>query len=565
MIKTIKAYRKPRPISDLKDMLAYAFADFADKDLYIYKEGGEEKHYTRRNMYNDVAALGTAFAELGIGKGKIAVIGEANPYYMTTYYAAVNGGGVIIPLDKEISEEQIVSFLNLSEASAIVYTASFNGRLTKHADRLTTLKYFIPISPNEAECGEGVISMQAMIERGNSALAQGKRDFIDHVIDPDALCALIFTSGTTGTSKGVMLSHRNLATAVNACVHAMEFDDRDRLVSVLPMNHTYEVTCGHLSVYLIGASVFLNDSLKYVLRNIAAFKPTALVMVPLFLETMHKKIWDEIEKKNLTGKVRAAMKVSNGLLKMGIDKRDSFFGQITGAFGGNLRTIVCGGAPISPHILDDFFAFGINVIEGYGITECSPLLAVNIPGKPVRKSVGKAVLGCEVMIDKAEGEETGEICAKGDNVMLGYYKNEEATADVFTEDGWFRTGDIGCMDNKGNIYITGRKKNVIILSNGKNIFPEEIEEHLAGCPLIAECVVIGRANAKGDVVITAVVYPGEEAVASKTLDELHDMIKEEINAVNRNLPAYKQVREVEVRTAEFEKTTTRKIKRFLVK
>ncbi|MBQ4575539.1 MAG: AMP-binding protein [Clostridia bacterium] len=565
MIKTIKAYRKPRLVTDMKDMLNLAFTDFADKDLYIYKENGEEKHYTRRNMYNDVAALGTAFAEIGIGKDKIAVIGEANPYYMTAYYAAINGGGVIIPLDKEISEEQIVNFLNLSEASAIVYTGSFNGRLTKHADELTTLKYFIPIAPSETECGDNIISMAKMIERGNSALAQGKREFVDHVIDPDAMCGLIFTSGTTGTSKGVMLSHRNLATAVNACIHAMEYDDRDRLVSVLPMNHTYEVTCGHLSVYLIGASVFLNDSLKYVLRNIAAFKPTALVMVPLFLETMHKKVWDEIEKKNLTGKVRAAIKISNGLLKLGIDKRDTFFSQITNAFGGNLRTIVCGGAPISPHIIDDFYAFGINVIEGYGITECSPLLAVNLPGKPVRKSVGKAVLGCEVMIDKTEGEETGEICARGDNVMLGYYKNEEATAEVFTEDGWFRTGDIGYMDKKGNIYITGRKKNVIILSNGKNIFPEEIEEHLAKCSLIKECVVVGRANANGDVVITAVIYPGEELTAEKTVEELRDMIKAEINTINRSLPAYKQVREIDIRTTEFEKTTTRKIKRFLVK
>lgn len=565
MIKTIKAYRKPRPISDLKDLLNQSFADYPDKDIYIYREDGEEKHYTRRNMYNDVAALGTAFAELGIGKEKIAVIGEASPYYMTAYYAAANGGGVIIPLDKEISEEQIVSFLNLSEAAAIIYTASFNGKLTKYADKLTTLKYFIPISPKETEYGDNIIAMSTLIERGNSALAQGNRSFIDHVIDPDIMCALIFTSGTTGTSKGVMLSHRNLATAVNACAHAMEYDDRDRLVSVLPMNHTYEVTCVHFTPMLLGASVFLNDSLKYVLRNIAAFKPTALVMVPLFLETMHKKVWDEIEKKNLTNKVRAAMKISNSLLKLGIDKRDTFFGQITDAFGGNLRSIVCGGAPIDPKIIEDFYAFGINVIEGYGITECSPLLAVNLPGKPIRKSVGKAVLGCEVMIDKSDDELTGEICAKGGNVMLGYFKNEVATSEAFTEDGWFRTGDIGYIDPKGNVYITGRKKNVIILSNGKNIFPEEIEEHLANCKLIQECVVIGRANANGNVVITAVVYPGEELVAQKSLEELHDMVKAEVNTINRNLPAYKQVREIEIRTTEFEKTTTRKIKRYLVK
>ena len=264
-------------------------------------------------------------------------------------------------------------------------------------------------------------------------------------------------------------------------------------------------------------------------------------------------------------KVRGAMKISNALLKLGIDKRDKFFGQITGAFGGELRSIICGGAPIAPEIIKDFNAFGICVLEGYGITECAPLVAVNRPGEERYHSVGRPVPGCEVRIDKTEGEETGEILVKGNNVMIGYYKNEEATRDAFTDDGWFRTGDIGYLDSDGYIYITGRKKNVIILSNGKNVFPEEVEGYLYKCDLINECVVIGRENANGEIVITAVVYPEYEKLADKSADEIHDIIKEQINVINRDLPSFKQVREVEIRDVEFEKTTSKKIKRFLVK
>ena len=280
---------------------------------------------------------------------------------------------------------------------------------------------------------------------------------------------------------------------------------------------------------------------------------------------MYKKIWDEINKKGMTKKVKLGMKASNALLALGIDKRKEIFSQILDAFGGNLTSIVCGGAPLSPQLIKDFYSFGITILEGYGITECAPLVAVNSPGKIRFHSVGQPVYGCEVKIDKADDEEAGEILVKGGNVMMGYYKNPEATAEVFTEDGFFRTGDIGYMDKDNYIYITGRKKNVIILSNGKNVFPEEIEERLSDVEIISECVVIGRKNENGDIVITAIAVPNMEKLEGKSEEEVYDEVKAAINEANRHLPSFKQVHEIEIRYEEFEKTTSRKIKRYAIK
>ena len=289
--------------------------------------------------------------------------------------------------------------------------------------------------------------------------------------------------------------------------------------------------------------------------------------MPLYVETMHKRIWAEIARKGMTRRVRALMKASSAMHRAGIDIRRKLFKQILDGLGGNLRYIICGGAPLSPELVRDFDAFGIEICEGYGITECSPLIAVNRHGKVRLRSVGQPVDNCEVRIADPSADGTGEIEARGRNVMLGYFGNEEATAEVFTEDGWFRTGDVGCMDADGYIYITGRKKNIIILSNGKNIFPEGIEEHLYTSPLIGECVVIGRKNSAGDTRITAVIYPSDEAVEleGKSEEEKLALIRDAVNTINRSLPVYKQVRDVELRSEEFEKTTTRKIKRFLVK
>lgn len=566
MPKPIKRIADPKIITDLRDLVVSNAEKFGDTPLYHYKENKELKTFSHKDQLEQMNKLGTAFNKLGIMGKTVAVIGETHPNYMTTYFATVNGGGVIVPLDKELDLKQIANFCVLAEVKAIVYTKTFNGKLISMADEMPNVKYFIPIHEGEAE-NEKVVTFAKLLETGAKELEAGNKAFTDHIIDMEKCCAILFTSGTTGTSKGVMLSQNNLTTATNSACQTMQVDYRNTMVSVLPIHHTYECTCEQLALPNCGSQMYINDGLKNTMKSFAYFKPNTLVLVPLYVETMYKRIWAEIEKKGMTKKVKFAMKLSNFLLKFGIDLRDKFFAQIKDAFGGNLRSIICGGAPLAPKLVQDFETFGVTIIEGYGITECSPLVAVNDPNNVILHSVGFPVFGCEVKIDKENPEdETGEILARGGNVMLGYYKNPEATAEVFTEDGFFRTGDIGFIDKKGAIHITGRKKNVIILSNGKNVFPEEVEEHMSECSYINEIVVIGRENDNGEVVITAIVYPdyeklGEDMPAEKVLEA----VKEQIFEVNRKLPSFKQVREVEIRTEEFEKNTSRKIKRFLIK
>ena len=555
-----------RPIRDLATLIRENAESYGDSPCYVYKENKEVKEYSYKNMYENATKLGAALEKLNLLGKPIAVIGEADPAYMTTYYAVVNGNGIIIPLDKEITDDEIVNFLILSEAVAVVYTAGQNGRIATLADKLPGVEKFIPVSAEkETVEHERILPYTELLRIGEEFIASGESQYSKIEVDTEKCCAIIFTSGTTGTSKGVMLCQKNLCSNAASAANAIDFiGEGHRLVSVLPMNHTYEVTCCHLTAQFYGASVYLNDSLKYVLRNFQKFKPQLLVLVPLFVETMHKKIWAEIRAKGKEKLVRRMIKLSNALRKIGIDLRKKFFAQILNALGGELNGIVCGGAPLNPQLIKDFNDFGIDILEGYGITECSPLLAVNILGKERPRSVGPAVQSVTVRIDKDKPEnETGEIVATGPNVMLGYYRNEEATAAVFTEDGWFRTGDIGYMDKDGYIYITGRKKNVIILSNGKNIFPEEIEEYLGKIEIIAESVIVGKPLPDSDEqVITALVYPDYEQLEGLSNDEIYEKISAEIESINRELPQYKQIRQIILRETEFEKTTSRKIKRY---
>lgn len=553
-----------RRIGTLRQLVDENAALYGDDPVYVYKDGKEKKEYTYRQMKENSDAVGSALARLGLSGKNIAVFGEAHPAYMTVFYAVVNGGGVIIPLDKEISDDELVNFLKLSEATAVFYMPGQNGRLEQRLDELPALQYLIPVKPAEGASSPRLLPYESLLEMGRKALAEGEKSYISHEIDRERCCEIIFTSGTTGTSKGVMLSQKNLCAATMASCDSIDYLYRGvRLVSVLPMNHTYEVTCSHLAAQYFGAVTFLNDSLKYVARNIKEFRPNILVLVPLFLETMHKKIWDEVRKKDMEKKVRFAIKLGNGLARCGLNIKEKLFREILAAFGGQLQSVIAGGAAVNPMLITDFRAFGISVQEGYGITECAPLVAVNLLGKERLHSVGRAVPGCVCRIDKKDpSDETGEIVVKGDNVMLGYYRNEEATAEVFTEDGWFRTGDIGYMDADGYIFITGRKKNVIILSNGKNIFPEELEEHLGQSDLILECAVIGRAKDGGEPVITALIYPNYDRFKGKSKEEIEAAIRQEVANINRTLPQYKHIQGVEVRETEFEKTTTRKIKRY---
>lgn len=578
-VRTLSVRRdEPKEIKSLRDLVETSAELYGDKILYIYKRGEARYSFSYNDYRRDLYRLGEGMSRIGLMGRTVAVIGESCPEYMTAYIAAVSGGGVIVPLDRDLGHAEIARFADLSGAEAVFYTEQFNDVLPSLAEQMPQVRYFIPITPAEgsdttdgsSSAGDAVIlPYSELLALGDKAMEEGDRSFLDYdcTADMSQMSALLFTSGTTGTSKGVMLSHANLVASVNAASRGTIFGPDNTFVDLLPMHHSYEVTCGHLGAANLGGTVYINDSLKNTLRSITTFKPDSLIVVPLYVETMHKRIWAEIARKGMTRRVRALMKASSAMHRAGIDIRRKLFKQILDGLGGNLRYIICGGAPLSPELVRDFDAFGIEICEGYGITECSPLIAVNRHGKVRLRSVGQPVDNCEVRIADPSADGTGEIEARGRNVMLGYFGNEEATAEVFTEDGWFRTGDVGCMDADGYIYITGRKKNIIILSNGKNIFPEEIEEHLYTSPLIGECVVIGRKNSAGDTRITAVIYPSDEAaeLEGKSEEEKLALIRDAVNTINRSLPVYKQVRDVELRGEEFEKTTTRKIKRFLVK
>ena len=513
----------PKTVTDLLQLVRTGAECFGEKDIYVYQENKQEKHLSYRENYERVLWFGTALCHYDLDGKKIAVVGDTHPSYMTAFFATIASNSTIVPLDKDLNDDALIDFMNIAEVSAVIYTASFNRRLINYADRLPAVKYFIPIIDEGEDCAkDNVIAFNELLEIGRMLYEGGNTAFTDIEPDLDHLAAILFTSGTTGTSKGVMLTHRNFVAATNGSDQSMtQFNRKNVFVDCLPMNHSYEITCGQLAIQNLGATMVINDSIKNVLRNFVKYKPNALMLVPLYVETMYKKIWSEIDKKGMKKKVRTAMKISDALLKVGIDMREKFFSQITGALGGNLKIIVVGGAPMRPEIISDFRSFGIYILEGYGITECSPLVAVNRLGSERPHSVGPAVECCQVRIDKQPGEETGEIVVKGENVMVGYYNNPEATAAVFTDDGWFKTGDIGYMDKDGYIYITGRKKNVIILSNGKNVFPEEIEEHLSDrSDVIGESVVLGRPNASGETVITAVIYPNPDFSKDKTREEV---------------------------------------------
>ncbi|MBQ2730218.1 MAG: AMP-binding protein [Clostridia bacterium] len=562
----LKPAVEPQEAFSFKQMLERNANEYGDRTQYIYKENGEMHEKSFAMMNEEVRSFSTALYERGLAGKRIAIIGDTHPCWMVAFYSVVITGGIAVPLDRELDADQMAEFAKIADCSAIVYTPALNAKVEGAADKLAFLECFIPVKPSEF-ASDKVVPYEQFVKEGAVLLANGDERYNEQDTELDRIAAILFTSGTTGTSKGVMLSYNNFVTCINACCRSMQYDKDDVLVSVLPIHHTYELTTTQLSGTNIGATIVICEGVRYATRYFKEYKPTAVILVPLFLETIHKKIWAEIKKKGMEKKVRTAITVSDALLKTGVDIRDKMFSDITSVFGGNLKSIVAGGAPLDPKIVKDFYSFGITVLQGYGITECSPLVSVNRPGKVVFNSVGQPVEGVEVKIDKLPdsiGDE-GEILVKGGNVMMGYYENEEATAAVMTEDGWFRTGDIGTVDKKGYIYITGRLKNVIIASNGKNIYPEELEDYLYRISSIKECVVIGRDTEDG-VSITAVIVPDYEVLGEGTSDTAVSFIlKEAIAQINRTLPSYKHIDRFEIRKEPFERTLSKKIKRFLVK
>ena len=553
-------------VSCFKDLIKIC-EDRGDQAAFTYPIGKQYETLSYGDFAKEITAIAAGLNALGLTGKRIAVIGETSHQWVASYFATVASGGAIIPMDKELAIEEIEGFLAGVEAEAIFYAPSFNEKMANAIGKHPSLRVFFPFEPSEGtEDGKTVISLASLIALGKKALEQG---YTLPERDRNDLAVMLFTSGTTGTSKCVMLCERNIVATANAACASVNFSSEDRTLSVLPLHHTYEMTIMVASL-IYGIHIGINDSLRNLMRNINEIKPTALILVPLFVNTIYKRIWDSARKKGKDKLLRRMIPVSNAAKKVGLDLRRKLFKSVLSAFGGELCKIICGGAPLNPEMVKNFYSFGIQICEGYGITECSPLISVSPYFAQRRGSVGPAVPCCEARIAVgAMGERgfvEGEIQVKGENVMLGYYNNDEANAGAFTEDGWYRTGDVGYMDADGYIYITGRLKSVIVLENGKNVFPEEIEEYLEGIEEIAECVVVGRKGADGETVnLTAVVYPNKELFPEDaTMEEIYAVIDAKIDATNKKIASFKKIKALELREVEFEKTTSRKIKRHLV-
>lgn len=552
-----------RYINDLRDMIHSSAELYGNDTSFLVKDvpRGEYRPITYNQLKEDIDCLGTKLTEMGLKDKKVAVIGENSYKWVVSYLAVVNGTGVIVPLDKELTGIEIENLLNRAKVDAIVFSGKMKKKIMDVIEDID-----IKIDMDAKEDCEGIRAFDCLLEEGRKLLEEGNRDFIDAVIDREAMCALLFTSGTTGMSKGVMLSHKNISANVYNMSKYVKIRRPGGGLSVLPMHHTYELTCHVFTAIYQGVFVAICEGLKYIQPNLKESRATVMLGVPIVFETMHKKVWKQAEASGAAGKMKKMMALSR---KTKLYNRPEIikkiFEKIHTSLGGNIALFIAGGAAINPDVIKDYETLGIPMIQGYGMTENAPIIAVNRDYYSKHDSVGKPMPGTEVRIIDQDADGVGEIICKGPSVMIGYYDNPEATAEVL-KDGWLYTGDYGRFDDEGFLYICGRKKNVIVTKNGKNIFPEEIEQLLMEQPFIEEVLVYGTIDKRdGDVVVKAEVYPSyesiKEALGEITEDGIKDAIKDSIEEVNDKMPAYKRVKRFKLREEEFEKTTTRKIKR----
>ncbi len=563
-----KTERNFIPASDIAEYLAN-LAGHGDKTMFVWKEKGERHEITYTDFTDEVRRFSLGLSETFAGESKdkvrISVIGETSPRWFASYLAIIAAGFTAVPMDKELAISEISNFFSFAGINAVVYSPSFNEPMEQIAVGHPSLRLLIPLKAPDTDAAPGLnrLSFDDILALGQECGREFEPD-----TDRERVTELLFTSGTTGSSKCVMLCQRNIFSMMNSACETVPFRPDDVLISVLPLHHTYELGATFMAGCNYGMTICINESLRYLMREFQEYKPTGMVLVPLFVTTMYKKILAEAKKAGKDKILTGATKAAHALSRIGVDMSRKLFGDVRDSFGGNLEKIVSGGAPLNPELIQIFETFGISIYEGYGITECSPLVAVTPYYKRKPGSVGPAVPCCEARIADGtvdeNGFEVGEIQVKGENVMVGYMNNEEANENAFTEDGWYRTGDLGHMDSDGYITITGRLKSVIVLDNGKNVFPEEIEEYLADIDLIAEAVVVGREEEDG-VKLTALIFPNYAKYPEMQENDFRAEIQKRITALNKKLPSFKQIHKLEFRKTEFEKTTTRKIKRHLVK
>lgn len=565
-----EAFYDVRKITDFKDMLNQSAELFFDKPAFkIKNDDGIYFNISYSKFKNDVNYLGTSLLSENHSHAKVGIM-AANCYkWCVSYLAITCSGNIAVPIDKDLPTDDLLNIINISEMRVLFTDKNSAEKISQSLDKLPqNLKIYV--FENEDDVGI-FLSFKKFRNVGKEKYKGGDLSVDNIKIDPDALSVLLFTSGTTGMSKGVCLSQKNICSVLTNLSGVVKINPDDQLLSVLPLHHTYECSLGFLMIIYSGACISFCEGLRYIVQNMQEVQPTVFVTVPLMIEKMHHKIIKTAQKKRGGTALLNVGKFAAKLTKsFGLDLQDKIFAEIKKTFGGRIRLFITGAAALDPRVAEDFMTFGIDLYIGYGLTECAPLVIGNNDKVKTPDTVGTPLPNVQAKIDNPDALGVGEILIKGPMVMLGYYNDEQATKDVFDEDGWFHTGDLGTIDENNNYRITGRSKNIIVTKNGKNIFPEEVELYLNRSPMVDESMVFGKDEGENDeTVVSAKIFPNIDEIKKKyknkediTSEDIREAISDVIKEVNKHLPNYKNIKNFDIRENEFIKTTTQKIKRY---
>lgn len=553
---------------DFREMVENVAKRFPDRNALSYKKNPHDKeisHYTYAQGREYVRDLATEFISMGVENKTVAIVGEASCEWVFSYFSLMSTGAITVPIDKDLPIEDMASILNTAECEFIVYSSAIDKKITALTALVPTLRSYIFWGKSSID---GTMDLDEVREAGRARFDGGDNSYYDREIDIDKVASIVFTSGTTGKGKGVMLTVGNICSDMEQGMY--NFNITERTMCVLPPHHTFGSTVNFVGHYAQGCEIYISSGLRHIMSELKEFKPTHLILVPLFVETFYKRITSTAEKSGKLGALKLLIKLSDLLRKVGIDLRRQFFGKsVLSNFGGELQMIICGGAALNQDIIDFFESIGVTILNGYGITECAPLISCNRNEYRKQGSVGLPIIGGEVKIDDPNENGEGEICYRGPNRMVGYFKNEEATNEAIDDEGYFHTGDLGRVETEGEdqwIYITGRKKNLIIFSNGKNVYPEEIETDIQGVYGVSEVVVYAgesRSDAQREVIV-AEIFPDYDALKLHDIEDVQGYFDEKIREINKHNVSYKTVGKVKIREAEFEKNTSKKIQRFKI-
>ena len=562
--------KESRPITDIKDLLVSSTELYGDTVAYLQKwdKRGEYEPITYKETLADVNGIGTWMMDKGLTGKRVAVIGPNCYQWCSTYLAVTGGIGCIVPLDKELSAEELKNQIQRSKVSAVVFDSKHQDVFKSiKADGDTDLEVLVNFDADEES--DGVYAWKQMKEEGKKLVEAGNLDYVNAEVDNEVMSILIFTSGTMGKPKGVMLSQRNVCAELMIAPTTFDLRQDDIYLSFLPLHHTYECTCCFLMALYKGSAVAFCQGLTYITKNLKEVRPTMMLGVPALYEKLYQRIWKGVRKQGKEKTLQRAIKINNVTKKFHVDLGATFFKDIRDVFGGRMRTLICGGAKIDPQILDGLREFGFNALQGYGLTEAAPMGAFNPQDAPNSRSIGVPFPGQDIKAIDVDEEGIGEICIKGPNIMLGYYEDPEETAKVLDEDGWFHTGDLGYVDIDGYAYLTGRAKNVIVTTKGKNVYPEEIEYQLNLINFVEESFVFENPDTAGvDTQIVASVKIDQEEMAELlgpdfTDEDVMREIWKEVDKINEEAPVYRRIKKVILRKTDFIHNTSSKLMRMV--